>query len=113
MGARRAVETVQMQRFLAFLGTLGPTAPFIGLFGTVLGIIGAFHNLAFNPQGGIGVVMAELSEALVATAAGLLVAIPAVIAYNVFMRTVQRRLSGAQTLGGLYLSWLQGRESGD
>ncbi|MBW2264433.1 MAG: MotA/TolQ/ExbB proton channel family protein [Deltaproteobacteria bacterium] len=109
MGARRAVETVQMQRFLAFLGTLGPTAPFIGLFGTVLGIIGAFHNLAFNPQGGIGVVMAELSEALVATAAGLIVAIPAVIAYNVFMRTVQRRLSGASTLGGLYLSWLQGR----
>lgn len=113
MGARRAVETVQMQRFLAFLGTLGPTAPFIGLFGTVLGIIGAFHNLAFNPQGGIGVVMAELSEALVATAAGLLVAIPAVIVYNVFMRTVQRRLSGAQTLGGLYLSWLQGRRGGD
>ncbi len=115
MGARRAVETVAMQRFLAFLGTLGPTAPFIGLFGTVLGIIGAFHNLAFNPQGGIGVVMAELSEALVATAAGLLVAIPAVIVYNVFMRAVQRRLSGAQTLGGLYLSWLQarGREAGD
>ncbi len=112
MGARRAVETVQMQRFLAFLGTLGPTAPFIGLFGTVLGIIGAFHNLAFNPQGGIGIVMAELSEALVATAAGLLVAIPAVIVYNVFMRTVQRRLSGAQILGGLYLSWLQGRGHG-
>ena len=100
-------------RFLSFLGTLGPTAPFIGLFGTVLGIIGAFNNLAFNPQGGIGVVMSQLSEALVATAAGLLVAIPAVIAYNVFMRMVQRRLSGAQTLVGLYLSWLQGRGNGD
>lgn len=107
MGARRAVETVSMQRNLAFLGTLGPTAPFIGLFGTVLGIIGAFNNLAVNPQGGIGVVMAELSEALVATAAGLLVAIPAVVLYNIFMRTVQRRLSGASVLGGLYLSWLQ------
>jgi biopolymer transport protein ExbB len=57
--------------------------------------------------------MAQLSEALVATAAGLLVAIPAVIVYNVFMRTVQRRLSGAQTLGGLYLSWLQGRRNED
>jgi biopolymer transport protein ExbB len=112
MSARRAVETVRMQRNLAFLGTLGPTAPFIGLFGTVLGIIGAFHNLAVNPQGGIGVVMSQLSEALVATAAGLLVAIPAVILYNVFMRTVQRRLSGATTLAGLYLSWLQGAGDG-
>lgn len=112
MSARRAVETVQMQRNLAFLGTLGPTAPFIGLFGTVLGIIGAFHNLAVNPQGGIGVVMAELSEALVATAAGLLVAIPAVVLYNIFMRTVQRHLSGASVLAGLYLSWLQGNGAG-
>jgi biopolymer transport protein ExbB len=109
MNARRAVEKVEMERFLAYLGTLGPTAPFIGLFGTVLGIIGAFNNLAVNPHGGIGVVMAELSEALVATAAGLLVAIPAVVLYNVFNRTVQRKLQGATVLGGLYLAWLRGR----
>jgi biopolymer transport protein ExbB/TolQ len=101
-----------MQRNLSFLGTLGPMAPFIGLFGTVLGIIGAFNNLAVNPQGGIGVVMAELSEALVATAAGLLVAIPAVVVYNVLQRTVQRRLAGATVLGGLYLAWLQGSVAG-
>lgn len=113
MNARRAVEKIQMERYLAFLGTLGPTAPFIGLFGTVLGIIGAFHNLSYNPQGGIGVVMADLSEALVATAAGLLVAIPAVVIYNVFLRMVQRRLSAATVLGGLYLSWLQGRSGGE
>lgn len=109
MNARRAVEKTMLERNLAFLGTLGPTAPFIGLFGTVLGIIGAFHNLSLNTQGGIGVVMANLSEALVATAAGLLVAIPAVILYNVFMKMVQRRLSGAAVLTGLYLSWLEGR----
>lgn len=113
MNARRAAEKTRMERNLAFLGTLGPTAPFIGLFGTVLGIIGAFHGLSLNTQGGIGVVMSDLSEALVATAAGLLVAIPAVIVYNVFMRVVTRRLSGASVLTGLYLSWLGSRDPGD
>jgi biopolymer transport protein ExbB len=110
MNARRAVEKTRLERNLAFLGTLGPTAPFIGLFGTVLGIIGAFHGLALNTQGGIGVVMANLSEALVATAAGLLVAIPAVIIYNVFVRLVARRMAGASVLSSLYLSWLQSRQ---
>jgi len=113
MGARRAVEKVLLEKNLSFLGTLGPTAPFIGLFGTVLGIIGAFHNLATNPQGGIGVVMTQLSEALVATAAGLLVAIPAVVLYNVFMRAAQRKITNANVLSGLYLSWLQGRAARD
>ncbi len=110
MNARKAVEKTGLERNLVFLGTLGPTAPFIGLFGTVLGIIGAFHNLALNTQGGIGVVMSDLSEALVATAAGLLVAIPAVIIYNVFTRMVNRRLSDVSVLTGLYLSWLKAGE---
>ena len=71
-----------LDRGLIVLGTLGNNAPFIGLFGTVIGIIKAFHDLATNPAGGPSVVMAGISEALVATAVGLLVAIPAVIAYK-------------------------------
>ena len=72
-------EKHKMDKGLVILGTLGNNAPFIGLFGTVIGIIKAFHDLAQNPEGGPSVVMAGVSEALVATAVGILVAIPAVI----------------------------------
>jgi biopolymer transport protein ExbB len=89
---------------LMVLGTLGNNAPFIGLFGTVLGIIIAFHDLALNPQGGAGVVMRGISEALIATAVGLIVAIPAVIAYNFFQRLVKRQISGAEAISRLVLS---------
>lgn len=77
-----------LERFLPFLGTMGNNAPFIGLFGTVIGVIQAFAQLGDNPEGGAGMVMGGISEALVATGAGLAVAIPAVIAYNFFNRTV-------------------------
>jgi len=75
-----------MERFTSFLGTLGSNAPFIGLLGTVIGIIKAFDTLSENLAGGAGVVMSDISEALVATGMGLAVAIPAVIAYNQFIR---------------------------
>jgi biopolymer transport protein ExbB len=90
MDGAKARERLRLERRLAFLATLGSNAPFIGLFGTVLGIIKAFHDLAAN-QGGIGpsVVMAGISEALVATAVGLMVAIPAVVAFNYFSRRVR------------------------
>jgi len=71
---------------LSFLGTLGANAPFIGLLGTVLGIIHAFKDLALAEGGGGPAVMAGIAEALVATAVGLLVAIPAVVMYNFFHR---------------------------
>lgn len=87
-----------LDRGLMVLGTLGNNAPFIGLFGTVLGIIKAFHDLGSNPQGGMSVVMAGISEALVATAVGLLVAIPAVIAYNAFSRVIKNRLANAHAI---------------
>ena len=74
----------RLERFLPFLGTLGNNAPFIGLFGTVIGVIQAFFQLGANLDGGASAVMGGISEALVATAAGLAVAIPAVIAYNFF-----------------------------
>jgi biopolymer transport protein ExbB len=88
----KARERIRLERNLAYLATLGSNAPFIGLFGTVLGIIKAFHDLALDHQGGPQVVMAGISEALVATAFGLLVAIPAVVAYNFLTRRVKARL---------------------
>jgi biopolymer transport protein ExbB len=85
----KAREKLRLERNLAFLATLGSNAPFVGLFGTVLGIIKAFHDLAGNQAGGPSVVMAGISEALVATAVGLMVAIPAVVAFNYFNRRVR------------------------
>lgn len=82
-------ERLKLERWLAVLGTLGNTAPFIGLFGTVIGIIKAFRDLALAGGGGPSVVAKGIAEALVATAAGLLVAIPAVMIYNYFMRRVK------------------------
>lgn len=83
---------LQGQKRLTVLATLGNNAPFIGLFGTVLGVIKAFNDLHFKAGAGIKVVMGGISEALVATAMGLLVAIPAVIAYNFFSRTLNTYL---------------------
>jgi len=78
---------------LLFLGTLGSNSPFVGLFGTVLGVVAAFKelgaasaNVAASSGGGMGNVMSGISEALIATAVGILVAIPAVIAYNLFQK---------------------------
>ena len=87
-----------LDRGLAVLATLGNNAPFIGLFGTVLGIIIAFHDLAKNPAGGPSVVMSGISEALIATAVGLIVAIPAVIFNNFFQRVVKKRLQNSESL---------------
>ncbi len=92
-----AREKLNLEKRLAYLGTLGNNAPFIGLFGTVLGIIKAFHDLSMNQQGGAATVMAGISEALVATAVGLFVAIPAVVAYNYFMRWIKRIVTDSET----------------
>ena len=82
------IETVALERFTTIVGTIGSTAVYIGLFGTVLGIIRAFHDISKAGAGGLNVVIGGISEALVCTAAGLLVAIPAVIAYNYFIRRI-------------------------
>jgi biopolymer transport protein ExbB len=87
-------ERLRLECNLAFLATLGSNGPFIGLFGTVLGIIKAFHDLAASQAGGgASTVMAGISEALVATAIGLMVAIPAVVAFNYFSRRVRVRMA--------------------
>jgi biopolymer transport protein ExbB len=95
MAAARVAARAELERNLAFLGTLGNNAPFIGLFGTVLGIIKAFNDLAANSQAGAEAVMSGISEALVATAIGLLVAIPAVIAFNTLNRRVRAQTTAA------------------
>ncbi|MBI5544308.1 MAG: MotA/TolQ/ExbB proton channel family protein [Deltaproteobacteria bacterium] len=97
-----AQEKIRYESWLSILGTLGNNAPFIGLFGTVLGIIRAFNDLANAPPaakaGGATAVMSGISGALVATAVGLAVAIPAVVAYNFFMRWLKRLNSSATSL---------------
>ncbi len=81
----RAEEVMDLKRYIWILGTIGSVAPFIGLFGTVIGIIRAFHNIGIANAGGIDVVASGISEALIATAGGLIVAIFAVVAYNCFI----------------------------
>jgi len=83
-----AVKTAELKRGLAGLATVGSTAPFVGLFGTVVGIIGAFQALKTNESAGIGAVGGAIAEALVATAFGILVAIPAVWLFNYFTNKV-------------------------
>jgi biopolymer transport protein ExbB len=108
MTAAKVAERVRLERRLAFLGTLGNNAPFIGLFGTVIGIIKAFHDLSLDTSAGARVVMAGISEALVATAMGLFVAIPAVVAYNYFQRRIRAKLAASDALAHLLLSDLRG-----
>ncbi|MCG5056188.1 MAG: MotA/TolQ/ExbB proton channel family protein [Myxococcales bacterium] len=104
MASAKSRERLFLERNLGVLGTLGNNAPFIGLFGTVLGIIKAFADLAKNSAGGAEVVMAGISEALVATAVGLLVAIPAVVAFNVFQGKVRRRLAHIDAIAHMILA---------
>jgi biopolymer transport protein ExbB len=91
---------------LPFLATVGATAPFVGLLGTVIGIIRAFHSLD-ESQGKITAgLMADIGEALVATAIGILVALPAVAAFNYFQRLIKARLARGSALGSHVISHL-------
>ncbi len=89
LSAAQIDERAKLEHYLGILGTMGNTAPFIGLFGTVVGIIKAFHDLALSGSGGPSVVAAGIAEALVATAGGLAVAIPAAVLYNYFLKRVK------------------------
>ena len=104
-----AIETERQryERRIAFLGTLGNNAPFVGLFGTVLGIIRAFSDLAGANAQGTQAVMAGIAEALVATGVGLLVALPAVATYNVFVRRVETSTSSAEAIAHEILGHLK------
>ncbi|HMA17316.1 MAG TPA: MotA/TolQ/ExbB proton channel family protein [Thermoanaerobaculia bacterium] len=94
--AERAIErealmtTADMRKGLSGLATIGTTAPFIGLFGTVIGIINAFRGMAMTGSGGIAAVSTGIAEALITTALGLFVAIPAVWLFNIFTNKIER-----------------------
>lgn len=98
-------EKPDLERYLNFLATIGSNAPYIGLLGTVLGIMKAFNDLAQSSEAGQQTVMAGISIALVATAAGLFVAIPAVIAYNYFQRQVKSIMQSLDAVRELCLAY--------
>lgn len=109
MAGASALMRTRLERRLTFLGTLGNNAPFIGLLGTVIGIVQAFQSLESHGAGASSEVMGAISEALVATAIGLAVAIPAVVAYNYFQKRIRSVLANAEALSHVLLSFLKSR----
>jgi biopolymer transport protein ExbB len=120
MQGAAALQRMKLERRLAYLGTLGNNAPFIGLFGTVIGVVQAFQQLgkqgmttaASASSAAPTQVMASISEALVATAVGLIVAIPAVAMYNLYQRISRSILANTDALSHVLLSYLAGVEAG-
>lgn len=100
-------EKLELERYLIILGTLGNNAPFVGLFGTVLGVIKAFNDLGTTGQSGVSVVMAGISSALIATAFGILVAIPAVVANNFFLTRLGEIQTYTDSLSRVLLAYLK------
>jgi biopolymer transport protein ExbB/TolQ len=114
MEGAKALQRMKLERRLAYLATLGNNAPFIGLFGTVIGVVMAFDALgqqkleAGSAQLAPQAVMSSIGEALVATAVGIGVAIPAVAANNVFQRITKATLANTEALSRVLLSHLKG-----
>jgi biopolymer transport protein TolQ len=100
----QTLETTKLENMVPFLATTGSAAPFIGLFGTVVGIINAFHEIKKQGNATLQTVSDPISEALWATAIGLLAAIPAVMAYNYFQRRIRVQVSMMQTFEQDYLN---------
>jgi len=89
-------EARAMETGLTMLASIGSTAPFVGLFGTVLGIMHAMHEITASGSTSLDVVAGPIGDALVATAIGIAVAVPAVLAYNFFLRLVKQQRSGLE-----------------
>jgi biopolymer transport protein ExbB/TolQ len=104
----------ELERGLNLLGTLGNNAPFIGLFGTVIGVIIAFQQLGAqgNKAAAMGNVMSGIAEALIATGVGIFVAIPAVVAFNIVQKKIGEIESDAQSLTKLVTAWVKVKSSG-
>ncbi len=113
IGGEKTRQRIRCERNLAVLATIGNNAPFIGLFGTVIGVLVSFHRFSSDTTGGAQAVMADISEALAATAIGLFVAIPAVAAFNAFQRRTKGLLANADSLSSVLLTYLRGRASDD
>ncbi|HEY0710963.1 MAG TPA: MotA/TolQ/ExbB proton channel family protein [Polyangia bacterium] len=103
-------ERKRYEKRLNFLATIASNSPYIGLFGTVLGIVRSFRDLAANMADASSAVMAGIAEALIATAVGLLVAIPAVVAYNVYKSRVKDAVTNCQLLARQLLAQLKSTE---
>lgn len=103
-------EKTELEKFLPMLATISSNAPYIGLFGTVLGIMKAFNDLAMAQDAGQQTVMAGISTALVATAAGLFVAIPASIAYNYYSRKVKGIVSSVEAVKELGIAYAKTKD---
>jgi biopolymer transport protein ExbB/TolQ len=108
-----AGEIERLERGLTSLATLGNISPFVGLFGTVIGVMRAFEAISQQGSGGIGTVSAGIAEALVATAAGLFVAIPAVTAYNHYVSRVKTLATEMDGAASELLGVVQRMASGD
>jgi len=104
-------EKQKLSRGLIIIGTTGSNAPFVGLFGTVLGIIKAFHDLGVGTDEAATAVMGGISEALVATAVGLMVAIPAVVLYNYFQTRNKTLVAELESMSHLLLSRFKGHHA--
>lgn len=104
------IETTKLERYTSIVGTIGNTAVYIGLFGTVLGIIRAFHDIAVAGAGGMAIVIGGVAEALVCTAAGLFVAIPAVIAFNYFIKRVEHFLNDMELCASELIDLIGGKK---
>ncbi len=87
-----ALESAKLEKYLNFLATTGSTTPFIGLFGTVWGIMNSFRNIGSAGAASLAVVAPGIAESLIATAVGLVAAIPAVIAYNYYLSMARRMI---------------------
>ncbi len=107
----KTIEKPSLEKNLNLLGTIASNAPYIGLLGTVMGIMKAFNDLAVAPGQGNEVVMAGIGHALVATAAGLAVAIPAVIAFNMFQKKVGLVLNNIDAARDLCLAYTKSRKA--
>ena len=90
MKRKISIEVLKLERYTTILATVGAVSVYIGLFGTVLGIIRSFHDISLAGSGGISVVIGGVSESLIATAAGLSVATPAAVAFNFLSRSVDK-----------------------
>ncbi len=99
-------EVENLERYLGFLATVGSTAPFIGLFGTVWGIMNSFQAIALTKNTSLAVVAPGIAEALFATALGLVAAIPAVVAYNKFSTDISRYANRLESFAGEFLAIL-------
>ncbi|MCP4447153.1 MAG: MotA/TolQ/ExbB proton channel family protein [Myxococcales bacterium] len=113
LGAAARKEKARYEKRLSFLATVASNAPFIGLFGTVLGIIRAFKDLSANMSEASGAVMGGIAESLIATAVGLLVAIPAVVAYNMLKGRVKNITDDGNLMTATLLSSLKSVDVGE